>query len=91
MGTFTPSCHIYSMNTILINIGNNKMENITTIKDVKENGWITLKEIEEPKENQVWVRNHYDKATKTYSITNWSTGRERFLKGDRIVFVNFTF
>jgi hypothetical protein len=61
------------------------------IKDIKINDWFTLKDIEEPKEGQVWVRNHYDKETKTYSITNWKTQKERFVKGDRIVFVDFTF
>jgi len=67
------------------------MNNITTIKDIKLNGWFTLKNIEEPKENQVWVRNHYDRETKTYSITNWATQRERFVKANKQVFTNFTF
>jgi hypothetical protein len=73
---------------------NNKItmsDKIELIQDVKENDWITLKQIEEPKPNQVWVRNHYDRATKTYSITNWSTGKERFLKANRVVFTSFTF
>ena len=91
MGTFTPPWHIYSMNTILINIGYNKMNNIITIKDIKVNEWFTLKDIEEPKPNQVWVRNHYDRATKTFSISNWETQRERFIKVDTKVFTDFIF
>jgi len=67
------------------------MNNITTIKDIKLNSWFTLKDIEEPKENQVWVRNHYDRETKTYCITNWATQRERFIKANKQVFVDFTF
>ncbi len=67
------------------------MNNTVKIKDVKQNEWFTLKEIQEPKENQVWIRNHYDRGTKTFSITNWATGKERFLKANRVVFTNFTF
>ena len=91
MGTFTPLMHIYSMNTILINIGNNKMNNTITIKDLQLEQWFTLKDIQEPKPNQVWVRNHYDRATKTFSITNWETQRERFIKADKQVFIDFIF
>jgi hypothetical protein len=61
------------------------------IRDLKENDWFTLKDIEEPKENQVWVRNHYDRATNTYSITNWKTQRERYVIGNKQVFVDFIF
>ena len=90
MGTFTPSLSIYSMNTILINIGNNKMRN-KQIRDLQINEWFTLKDIQEPKPNQVWVRNHYDRATKTFSISNWETQRERFIKVDTKVFTDFIF
>ena len=62
-----------------------------SIKDIKKNDWFTLKEIEEPKANQVWVRNHYDRLSKTYSITNWETGKERFIKADKKVFIDFIF
>jgi hypothetical protein len=61
------------------------------IKDIKLNDWFTLKDILEPKSNQVWVRNHYDRATKTFSITNWKTQRERFVKVDTKVFTDFIF
>ena len=90
MGTFTPSLSIYSMNTILINIGNNKMRN-KQIRDLQINEWFTLKDIQEPKPNQVWVRNHYDRATKTFSISNWETQRERFIKVNTKVFTDFIF
>lgn len=90
MGTFTPPCHIYSMNINLINIGYNKMRN-KQIRDLQINDWFTLKDILEPKPNQVWVRNHYDRATKTFSITNWETQRERFIKVDTKVFTDFIF
>tara|TARA_R100000655_G_scaffold8016_1_gene21285 strand:+ start:336 stop:542 length:207 start_codon:yes stop_codon:yes gene_type:complete len=66
-------------------------DKIELIQDVKQNDWITLKQIQEPKPNQVWVRNHFDRSSKTYSITNWQTGKERFLKANRVVFTNFTF
>ena len=91
MGTFTPSYSIYSMNTILINIGYNKMNNIITIKDLQIEQWFTLKDIQEPKPNQVWVRNHYDRTSKTFSIINWETQKERFIKADKQVFIDFIF
>ena len=63
----------------------------TQIKDLQLDQWFTLKDIQEPKPNQVWVRNHYDRATKTFSITNWETQRERFIKADTKVFTDFIF
>lgn len=62
------------------------------VKDLKKGEYFTLKSIEEPKENQVWVRGDYDRSTKTYSATNFSDmNRERFFKGNKEVFVGFTF
>ena len=63
-----------------------------TIRELKKGDYFTLKEIAEPKESQVWVRGEYDRASKTYSATNWSdTSRERFFKAGKVVFVDFTF
>ena len=47
----------------------------------------TLKEIEEPKENQVWVRDDYDPAEKEYICYNFAdTSKWKYLKGDKKVF-----
>lgn len=62
------------------------------LRKVKEGQLFTIKELPEPKENQVWIRNHYDRGSKTYSATNYADiNRERFFKADRIVYTDFIF
>ena len=40
----------------------------------------------------VWVRGEYDKASKTYSCYKYDdTNHEKFLKGNREIYINFTF
>lgn len=63
-----------------------------TIKELKQGEYFTLKEIEYPKESQVYVRGEYDRSSKTYSCTKWNdTCAERFFKGTKNVFTEFTF
>ena len=63
-----------------------------TLRNVKPKEWFTLSPIEYPKENQVWIKGSYDRASKTFCATNWSNvGRERFIKGDRVVYQGFYF
>lgn len=64
---------------------------IDEIRNLKKGEWFTLRHIETPKPNQVWIRNHYDKANNRYSIINWETQRERFIRADRKAYLNFTF
>lgn len=62
------------------------------IRELKPGQYFTLKQIDEPKESQVWVRGEYDRSSRTYSATNFSDmNRERFFKGDREVHTEFTF
>lgn len=62
------------------------------LKDLKKGEWFTLKPIEEPSENLVWVRGDYDRETKTYGIYKWSDiNHESFKKGTTKVYVGFTF
>ena len=62
------------------------------LKDIKKGDWFTLKEIAEPKESQVYIKGDYDKASKTFSVCKYSdTNSERFLKGTKEVFTEFTF
>ena len=62
------------------------------LRDVKKGAWFTLKPIECPKPSQVWIRGEYDRTEKRYSAINWDDmNRERFLSGNREVFVDFTF
>lgn len=62
------------------------------IRELKQGDYFTLKQIDEPKESQVWVRGEYDRSTKKYSAINFSDmNRERLFKGDKEVFVDFIF
>ena len=63
-----------------------------TIKELKKNEWFILKEIEEPKASQVYIRGDYDRESKTYSCYKWNdVNEEKFYKGTKAVFVGFTF
>lgn len=62
------------------------------IKELKKGDYFTLKPITEPLANQVWIRGDYDKESKTYSCINFDdTSYERFIKGSRTVYTDFTF
>ena len=62
------------------------------VRELKKGQWFTLKPIEEPKDNQVWVRGDYDRVSKTYGANNFDDmNRERFFKGDKEVYVDFIF
>lgn len=40
----------------------------------------------------VWVRDHYDKVSKTYACHKYDdTNHEKFFKGTRDIYTNFTF
>ena len=68
------------------------MNNKTTIKDLKKDEMLTLKNIEQPKESQVWLKSHYDKSTKKFVIYNFSDiGKSKLIDGSREIFTNFTF
>ena len=45
-----------------------------------------------PDAKTVYVVNHYDRASKTYSLSDWNDmNREIFLKPSTMVYVGFTF
>ena len=57
------------------------------VKELKHGEYFTLKEIEEPKESQVWVRDDYDPAEKEFICYNFAdTSKWKYLKGDKKVF-----
>ena len=63
-----------------------------TLKDLKKGEYFTLKEIDTPKESQIYVKGEYDKSSKTYSCCKFDDmNTERFYKGSKIVFTGFTF
>lgn len=62
------------------------------LKELKKGDWFTLKEIEYPKESQVYIKGEYDRSSNTYSCVKWNdTNEERFFKGTKKVFTEFTF
>ena len=64
----------------------------TTIEKVKKGDYFTLKPIEYPKENQVWVREDYDRSQKKYGASKFSDFcHDRYFKRGTIVYVDFTF
>lgn len=73
----------------------------TTIKDawkkskksgVKSDAWVTFKDIEEPKDTQVWIIEEYDRSEKEYLLYNFAdTSKCKYMKGDKVCFTEFTF
>ena len=62
------------------------------LKDLKKGEYFTLKPIEEPKENQVYIRGEYDRTEKKYECGKFSDiSYTRYINGDREVYIDFTF
>ena len=62
------------------------------MKELKKGEWFTLKPIECPKESQVYIKSDYDRSERAYWSTKWSDiGDGKFIKGERIVYVDFEF
>lgn len=62
------------------------------IKDLKKGEYFTLKAIEEPTEKLVWIRGEYERSEKKFSCTKWcDICHENFMKGERVVYVGFSF
>ena len=62
------------------------------VKDLKKGDYFTIKPLENPKENQVYIRGSYDRSSKKYSCEKFSdTNYERFFDGNKEVYTEFTF
>lgn len=62
------------------------------LKDLKKGEYFTLKPIAFPSENQVYVRDEYDRSEKKYWVYKWANvNAGRFMKGEKEVFTEFTF
>lgn len=62
------------------------------LKDLKKGEWFTLKEIEYPDINQVWIKGDFDRSEKKYCCTRWDDiNRDKLVAGDKIVYVDFIF
>ena len=62
------------------------------LKDLKQGDYFILKNISEPKENQVYIRGEYDRSAKRYLCGKFvDISYSRMMKGDTEVFTDFTF
>lgn len=63
-----------------------------TLKELKKGDFFTKKNIENPTENQVWIKGDYDRATKKFSIIRFSDmNDEQMMAGNKEVYTEFTF
>ena len=63
-----------------------------TIKELHKGDFFTKKDIPCPSENQVWIRGDYDRSARRYSCTRFSDFcDEQLMRGDKVVFCDFTF
>ena len=62
------------------------------LKDLKKGDWFTLKNISEPKDNQVWIKDEYNRSSKKYLCIRWSDiSDSKEISGDKEVYTNFIF
>ena len=62
------------------------------LKDLKKGDWFTLKNFSEPKDNQVWIKNEYNRSSKKYICIRYSDISDlKEVSGDKEVYTNFTF
>lgn len=63
------------------------------LKELKKGDFFTLKNIAYPKEGQVYIKDEYDRSTKTYICYAFKDKNIfiRCIKGDKEIFTDFTF
>lgn len=62
------------------------------LKDLKKGEYFTLKPIEEPKENQVYIRGEYDRTERKYDCGRCDDiSYSRYFSGKTEVYTQFTF
>lgn len=62
------------------------------LRNLKKGDYFTLRPVEEPKESQVYVRGAYNHDVKKYDVSKFFDINDwRLMRGDRIVYVDFTF
>lgn len=62
------------------------------LKDLKKGEFFTLKSIDEPKENQVYIRGEYDRAERKYDCGRCDDiSYSRYLRGETTVYTDFVY
>ena len=63
-----------------------------TIRELKKGEFFLVKALENPTENQVYVRGDYDRSQKKYECYKFSDINSiRYFKGDKDIYTDFTF
>lgn len=62
------------------------------IKELKKGDFFTLKNVEYPKESEVYIRGEYDRTEKKYECYKFSdVNSTRMIKGDKEVYTDMIF
>lgn len=62
------------------------------LKNLKKGDFFTFKDISYPNDNQVYVKGDYDRLSKTYDCYCFGDiNKFRSVKGDKVVFIGFSF
>lgn len=63
-----------------------------TLRELKPGTWFTLKAYQEPTENQVYIKEEYDRSEKKFCCGKFSDiSYSRLLKGSTPVYIDFIF
>lgn len=64
----------------------------TTLDNIDGDTFFTFIFTDEPKtDNIVWQKVEYDRSEKKYLVGNYSGTRDKYAKGSKKVYINFTF
>ena len=62
------------------------------IRELKKGEFFTVKQIDNPTDNQVYVRGEYDRSERKYECYKFSDINDyRYFKGDKEIYTDFTF
>lgn len=63
-----------------------------TVRELKKGEFFTKWPFDEPTEDKVWVRGEYNRASKKYECHRFDdVCHTQELKGDRVIYTDFTF
>lgn len=62
------------------------------LKDLKKGTYFTLKAIDTPTEKQVYIKGEYDRSEKKYDCGRFDDiSYSKYIRGDKVVYTDFTF
>lgn len=66
--------------------------NPVPLKSLKKGDWFTIRPIAYPKDNQVYIRDEYDRSTKKYGCGRYDDiGYSKEFSGTKLVYTDFIF